>query len=459
MERNSEPGLRLQNQVWQLHSSSALLPLHNTTTISQNMPVRFIVAQHPAVQVRQPISVEKPRDCLDSTWGRCSKITCAELLQSSLDVPASWPPTQAFDALRTQVSTGQYLPSESFPEQSGLWDLSHIRPQANGFVDAVVEAYNKHHHLIIRPDDVWLAILSQFNLYVNANAENLRSYFVAHDGKKDLTVTAGGSRYSVDFGALAEQMTRAIDKNVLDKELRNWILPDFTTTTTHDTVASAVMMMSTLKAYFSYKMDLMCGIPSVTLEGKKEDWEKLLTRIDRLSIFGREPEAWSAMLRPILTRFVQAFDGDPGADFWNHVCHYQSMGSGSDVLSGWITAFCVWDEHGKWMGSSSVEDTLGKVKELSNRGTSVPPSIVSDSRHLKLEVDGIPYPIVEVDSIPPGFGEVDVKLDDNGEELDCMMVAGHMATRIEGLSKDMIRPHPAWFMFIKGQEEKVARDW
>ena len=36
---------------------------------------------------------------------------------------------------------------------------------------------------------------------------------------------------------------------VVDKELRNWILPDFSTTTENDTIVSAVMMMSTLKAY------------------------------------------------------------------------------------------------------------------------------------------------------------------------------------------------------------------
>jgi hypothetical protein len=94
-------------------------------------------------------------------------------------------------------------------------------------------------------------------------------------------------------------------------------------------------------------MQILCGLPSVTLEGGKEDWEKLLARIDRLKVFGKEPEAWSAMLRPILTRFAQAFDGDSGVDFWSHVCHYQSMGSGSESLGGWITALCVWDKHGK----------------------------------------------------------------------------------------------------------------
>ena len=35
--------------------------------------------------------------------------------------------------------------------------------------------------------------------------------------------------------------------------------------------------------------------------------------------------------------------------------------------------------------------------------------------------------MVPVGSIPPGYCEVDVIVNDNGDELDCMMVAGHVA--------------------------------
>lgn len=51
----------------------------------------------------------------------------------------------------------------------------------NGFVNAIVEAFNHHHHLVVRPDDIWLAILTQFSSYVNAHAEELRGHFVAHE--------------------------------------------------------------------------------------------------------------------------------------------------------------------------------------------------------------------------------------------------------------------------------------
>lgn len=190
------------------------------------------------------------------------------------------------------------------------------------------------------------------------------------------------------------------------------------------------------KSYFTYKIELDCGIPSVTLEGEKADWEKLLARVDKLEAFGAEPTAWAALLRPIFKRFVDAFDGEPDRDFWGRVCHYKSFGSGPTYLSGWITAFCVWNNEGKWQG---------------------PPLSSKDSAHFEylkstlqtLSLDGVDYPIIDSEDVPTGFCEVDVKVDDNGTELECMMVSGHLATLVEGDKRDSVRPSPSWFMFVK----------
>lgn len=61
-----------------------------------------------------------------------------------------------------------------------------------------------------------------------------------------------------------------------------WIIPDFLTTTATDKVVCSIVMMSMLQHYFSYKMSLLCGIPSVTLEGDKADLEKIMARINKL---------------------------------------------------------------------------------------------------------------------------------------------------------------------------------
>ena len=234
--------------------------------------------------------------------------------------------------------------------------ISDIVPTTNGFVNTVKEAYNQHRALIIRPDDVWLAILVQFSSFVNANAEALRSQFVHHEGKKELTVSFE-SWSTVDFGLMARLMTKAIDENVTDPTLRAWILPDFTTTTPNDTTVCSIAMMATMKQYFSYRCYIDCGIPRVTLEGEKSDWEKILMRLARLKEYGVQTIAWYHLLFPVISRFVKAFDAPDSAenlDFWGKVVHNKYGGSGPSYLGGWVTAFCVFDQEGKWLGKHIV---------------------------------------------------------------------------------------------------------
>ena len=188
---------------------------------------------------------------------------------------------------------------------------------------------------------------------------------------------------------------------------------------------------------------ILCGLPSVTLEGEKSDWEKLLARLDKLATFGEEPKAFATLLHPILSRFVGAFTnaetGTPqDLDFWGRICHKHSQGSGPSYLSGWITAFCVRDDKGKWVGpTAGTERSESRSTEIS----------------ASLQLDGILYSIIDLSDIPVAFCEVDVKLVYNGDEFECMMVSGHVGSSVEGERRDMVRPLPAWFMFVKEERE------
>ncbi|KAJ2893905.1 uncharacterized protein MKZ38_008129 [Zalerion maritima] len=66
-------------------------------------------------------------------------------------------------------------------------------------------------------------------------------------------------------------------------------------------------------------MFLTCGIPSLALLGEKADWEDFMGRLDKLPRLGEEPTQWTALLRPVLTRFVATFDNPEDRevnDFW-----------------------------------------------------------------------------------------------------------------------------------------------
>ena len=76
-----------------------------------------------------------------------------------------------------------------------------------------------------------------------------------------------------------------------------------------------------------------------------------------------------------------------------------------------------------------------------------------------LALDGVRYPAIDVADIPNGFCQVDIKLDDNGQEFRCMIVAGHVAyVERDDLEpdadtgetrKNTLQPSPEWFLFVK----------
>ena len=186
--------------------------------------------------------------------------------------------------------------------------VSGFEVERNGLVHTIVEAYNRHHALVLRPDDIWLCILTQFSLFVNGEgrAEQLRSVFVAHEGKKKLTIVEEGTRNTVDYSDMAKRMTGLIEENIIDPTLHQWIIPNFTTTTPTDVVTASVIMMATLQAYFEYGFGCVdCGLPYVTLLGEKADWDHIVRRIEKLKEYGPETTAWYRLLKPEVTRFAR----------------------------------------------------------------------------------------------------------------------------------------------------------
>jgi hypothetical protein len=278
----------------------------------------------------------------------------------------------------------------------------------HGLVRAAYFAYSFHHNLVLRPEDVWFAILAQFSFYVNANAEKLRSSFVAHKGKKGLILRDPGQ---ADMGLMCRNMTKLIDANVTDPELRAWILPSFTTTTMHDEVVASVIMMGTLQKYFDYVFDCSCcGIPSVTLLGEVSDWEDIQRRIEKLGEYGEEPSQFRDLLRPILKHMVATFTDDASSDhvvgFWERIIHHNSD-SGSSTLTGWMVAFCFWDEDGKRLGGVRQE------LPLRSRGGRLSVSELLGQTYYEIDFDRIPAAFISVPVIyvpPEGDETIETKL-------------------------------------------------
>ncbi|KAM9959710.1 hypothetical protein ACTFIR_000801 [Dictyostelium discoideum] len=301
----------------------------------------------------------------------------------------------------------------------------------NSFVLSSFIAYSNHHSLVIRPDDIWMAILVQFSSYLNANAEQLRSKIVDFQGKKQLIVSGGGTLMTANYESLTIRMTHEIEKNIKDPSIREWANKPFSTTTSNDTMAASIALMATVKSYFDFKMCLMCGLPEVTLEGTLDDWVDIKNRIEKLKEFdfkdnkdGSVMKDWSEMLSPIIDKIIISVNGKPDIEWWNRIASQEGAGSGPRYISGWITAFCVFDNDGKWMGKNKERHEFGGGK---------------------FNTDWI---FVNTNDVPRGFLFVPVKIDDNGTEYNTEFFAGHMAVSTLNNSKT-IKPNIDWCILLE----------
>ncbi|KZV68270.1 hypothetical protein PENSPDRAFT_744198 [Peniophora sp. CONT] len=350
----------------------------------------------------------------------------------------------------------------------------------HGLVQTVSEAYLEHRALVLRPDDIWLAILTQFSLYVNKHAEDLR--------ENSYLVYEVGTRHTIDFGDMAHRMTSEMDKFIVDRALRDWILPKFSTTTDNDTVVASVTMMATMKAYFEYSFGITCGIPLVVLEGERADWEDVLRRARKLMEYGEETTAWYSLLRPVLDRFVRAFDAPDSKEnltFWDNVVFYQETGCGDPtefMLTGWLSAFCVFSVQGGWIGNpvkGVLEDWYNspagsnELERSSNQSTlSATTTLQSGSIKTyddeygcrRLWLDGMPYHHLDGGSIPPSIVEVDVNVIEGEITFPSVMVAGIVGASVldSGSANvsatgvgDTIAPAAGWWLYVKkGADQK-----
>ncbi|CAL8089654.1 unnamed protein product [Orchesella dallaii] len=315
-------------------------------------------------------------------------------------------------------------------------------PRSNGFVNTVVDCYNNHHNLIVRPDDMWAAIMTQFSFYINKHAEEFRGKFVDFEGTRKLEVRFPGSLRNAPYDLGVKLLTKEIDRNLIDPEVKKWILPSFSTTTDNDLVSIGVVFMATMKKYFDYKMCLDCGIPNITLEGTVKDWENIHNRLGKLKEYNLAK--WYDLLEPVMKQFVNAKRGTVDLDFWQRICDYQRGGSGPDYLSGWITVFCVFDKDGNWQENRPEQD-WGR-KRMPDEETR---KRIGEAKLWRESLTK--WPRIESDDIPTGILEVDVKINDNGAEYNSVMFAGHIATEVKD-DGCTLQPTLGWAMALRSDE-------
>ena len=225
---------------------------------------------------------------------------------------------------------------ESYYQPKGV-PVSSVRP-LHAFVSAVHMAFANHYPLTISPDHIWMCIAQGLSNHINENADNLRKFFVTHEGKESLVVERDdfvqgdpNNPWPEVFHEFSEQIRQHIGA-----EAHDLLTPHFTTTGPNEKAAAQIVLMDTLKNYFEYTLHSRCGIPEITLEGTTDDWINL--REKALNLAKYELDWWIKPLTPVLDQFVDAASGKVDVNFWRDMYKHNDM-SGGPYVTGWIVTF------------------------------------------------------------------------------------------------------------------------
>lgn len=260
-----------------------------------------------------------------------------------------------------EMETGEeaywYWASKKVVTASWDKDCSMFLPQQSIFFNCMVEAFANHYSVTLSPDIIWTVISQQFSHYINLDPEKYRDKFVNHEGKMELSVETKYDLYSpkVEWDKILSDFDAQIAQNTKGN-IADVMRADFSTTGTTERIASQVMLMSTVKAFFSFVIFYHCGIPSITIEGTPDDWRKIIKKTEGFRSF--DLEWWVDDLTPILQEFVKAAEGDAKNDFWRDIVKkdrpkgMKDSGCGgfekdATELDGWFLKFIPFSNSGR----------------------------------------------------------------------------------------------------------------
>lgn len=221
----------------------------------------------------------------------------------------------------------------------------HNRLLKNQFLGMAHLAFDNHYGFVLNASQIFLLIIHQIALHVNYNAEQLRSQFVTHDGKKELSIDIPAVPTEEDWKGIIENFQSQIQANTLPDTHSLLTMRDFVGANDSEKVAGDIGLMDICQEFFDYKCYTRCGIPYFVLEGPVEDWqllrEKAEQALDRKTLpeFSRQ---WKESLLPILDKLLLARRGEEvDLHFWNDFFKIGAKnGSGGyTYISGWVNTF------------------------------------------------------------------------------------------------------------------------
>jgi hypothetical protein len=177
------------------------------------------------------------------------------------------------------------------------------------------------------------------------------------------------------------------------------------------------VLMNTFQRYFDYRELTICGIPTVTLTGTPDDWQRIRERIEVLAEY--DLEWWVARLRPICDALVQTAAGQPPLSFWQAI-YKPEAAYGGDVVTGWVADLFPY-----------LNDPIRRAPTLQNPILLRPRSTLTANEGLA------------IDQFPAGICEVMCHLDElDGSSTPTRLIGGLVGVR--QLNEGELAVVPGW---------------
>jgi hypothetical protein len=339
-------------------------------------------------------------------------------------------------------------------------------------VIGLINAFQQGQHLRLRPDDVWLAILTQFRIYCDTYLKAVPGLSIGQKvGPSPIIhVLSDPSDSSMDL--LNHKVAFLAKQTSMSDSFKDLMEPCFSTTTDTDKAVASVVMLGKIRK----RVDGMClptstrpgsGLGAVTILGTPKDWHLILNRIKRLSDF--KTSTTDAAVTTWISQLTGAVGGIYNSshlstvgdrkEFWDCACRFDGIDStyprslDRETMTGWITAFCFWS----WGGCLNAKyDWMKRYREQGRQELfreDVPYATTFMDRR-NLAIGTVNYHHIFPKSIPNAVASLSINLFDhslNIPKLDVTVVAGAVGATVfqaddKAGEETFVQPRSGWWM-------------
>ncbi|WP_291125248.1 DUF4419 domain-containing protein [Flavobacterium sp. UBA6031] len=221
-----------------------------------------------------------------------------------------------------------------FPEEQANFGLVYC--PNNGLIQTIQECYDNHRPLILTPDIIWLAICQAVSIHINENYDSLKNIIFTVNKPDKIIIRNDSLEYSAkQWKSLINSFSNETRKYTND-DFYSFFVSEFSTTTPIEKTAYQITLLESYKKAFEYVGETGCGIPSILITGKREDWQSILNKLDMLDKIGLS--AWAKNLKPIIVEFIKASEGKQNLEFWKNI-YKNASEYNAFYISGWIIKF------------------------------------------------------------------------------------------------------------------------